>query len=226
MVLDAQEITIGGAGVEAHQDGPAGLEDLVVDADADGREVLGLVDEAGLLDRPPRRVVDRSEAQALVVQDVFENLLDAPERGVPRQHQRQDELTPPRRGDGQIKQNVRLVRRRVETGLQRVGSPAGVAIQKRAADRVAAGQFTDRLAPGQDPNRQVLTLVGSERPNTPTERRGKKLDFTRRQADVGDNHTDSFRSAGTGSFVHPSHRRESVCFLGLSFPCNPQLNQA
>ena len=89
-----------------------------------------------------------------------------------------------------------------------------------------AGQFTDRLAPREDPNRQVLTLVGPERPNTPMGRRGKRLDFTRRQADVGDNHTDSFRSAGTGSFIHPSHRRESVCFWGLSFPCNPQLNQA
>jgi hypothetical protein len=47
MILVGQKVTVGGTGVDAHQHRLAGLEDLVVNADTNGRQVLGLVDVAG-----------------------------------------------------------------------------------------------------------------------------------------------------------------------------------
>ena len=128
-----------------------------MNADTNGRQVLGLVDAASQGHRLLENRMDGTQRQAVIIEERLQDGLNAPEGRVPFQGQGQHELVQPIPCDRQIKQDVRVGRRRLEAGLERLGGRMGLAIEKGAADLVTPGQFADGLRAGQDLNRQGLT---------------------------------------------------------------------
>src|SRR5262249_61032523 len=61
VLLLTQQVTEGRGGVDAHQDRPTGLEDLVVGTDADPRQVVGGGDRSGAGDGGLDHVVDGAQ---------------------------------------------------------------------------------------------------------------------------------------------------------------------
>jgi hypothetical protein len=76
-----------------------GLENLVVGADTDGREVLLAVEAACRADGLVQDVVDRSQRER-IIKEVAEQFLDAAEGTVADEGKTEDELTEPGFGDG------------------------------------------------------------------------------------------------------------------------------
>ena len=101
VVFGRQQVTVGALHVDAHQDRPMGLVDLVVGPDANGTQILVVADGAGLRQNFGQHVVDRADTEVLVVEDGVEDIEDTAEGRVPDQRLGQDELVNPVLGYGQ-----------------------------------------------------------------------------------------------------------------------------
>jgi len=211
MLLGRQQVAVRREDIGADENRLAGLVDLVVGADGNGREVLGIVDPARLVHGVGDDVVDGPDADAAVVEDGIENLHHAPEGSMPDEHLCQDELAKPVLGHGKMEQYLPVVRQGREGLLERLGGLGLLLVDELAADVVTRCQAGNRLAAGQGLDRQVGPL-GRPEPAGGRFPWRKGLSVRRRRADEGSNHsTDSFRctvelrslpsSAGVGVFV-------------------------
>src|SRR3954466_10435142 len=98
MLFLAEQVTVGGLGVDADEDRVTGLEDLVIGTDADAGQVLAKVDLTGGGDGLVDDVVNRPDGE-VVIEEVAEQFGDAPERTVTDEDQGEDELADPGLGD-------------------------------------------------------------------------------------------------------------------------------
>src|SRR4051794_23464768 len=103
-----QEVAIRRTRIDPNQDGLAYLKDLVVRADADGGQVLTVVDLPGACDGRVDDVEDRTQCE-MVIEDRGEELDDAAKGTVAGEHQSQNDLAKPGPGDGQVEQHLFLV---------------------------------------------------------------------------------------------------------------------
>ena len=74
------------------------------------------------------------------VQEVAEQFDDGPIRGMTNQHQCQDQLAQPRLGDRKVKENIRVLRLRMERLTQRLTGRVGLLVEELAADLMFPGQ--------------------------------------------------------------------------------------
>ncbi len=91
MVFEAQQVAVGGIGVDPDQYRLAALEYLVMRANADAQEVLSLVAGSGLLDRRLNHVVNRARRD-IIVEHAGQQFHHAAQRTVTDQRQRQYQL--------------------------------------------------------------------------------------------------------------------------------------
>src|SRR5262249_39099173 len=111
---------ISGSGIDADEDGAAGLVDLVVDAGLDRGQILALVDLTGAGDGCVDYVVGRTQGEG-VVEQVGEDLTDAAQGAVANQDQGEDELANPAARDRQVERRVVYPPCRAGEGRQRRG---------------------------------------------------------------------------------------------------------
>ena len=194
MVLGRQQVAVRREDIGADENRLAGLVDLIVGADGNGPQVLGVVDPARLVHGVGEEVVDGPEAEAAVGEDGLEDLHHAPEGGMPDEHLRQDELAKPLLGHRKMEQHAVVRRRRREGLIDRLGRLGLLLVDELAADVVTRCQVGNRLAAGQGLDRQIGPL-GRPKPAGGRFPWRKGLRVRRRRADEGSNHsTDSFRS--------------------------------
>jgi hypothetical protein len=105
MLLLAQEITEGGCGVDAHEDRPADLKDLIMEADPDAVQVIPVVDLPGRRDGGVDDVMDGPQGER-DVEKVGQQLDHAAVRTATDQDQRQDQLSEPGLGDRQVEEDL------------------------------------------------------------------------------------------------------------------------
>ncbi len=161
VLLLAQEVAERGGGVDTHQDRVAGLEDLVMGSDADGGQVVRVVDRAGPGDGGLDDVMDGAQG-GLGVEEVTQQRDDAAVRAVTGQDQGEDQLTEPGRGDRQVEEDLLGRWRRVEGVVQGELGGVGLSVEELAADLMLAGQLGDRLRAVEDLEGQLLPLLGRE----------------------------------------------------------------
>ena len=82
---------------------------LIRQANADFREVLGVIDLLRLLDGPTDNVVDYTQTELMIVKYRFEDFDHAPEAAVTDQYQGQNKLANPVFRHWQIKENLIVV---------------------------------------------------------------------------------------------------------------------
>src|SRR3981189_1685706 len=135
MLLLAEQVAVGGLGVDADEDGATGLEDLVIGTDADAGQVLALVDRTGGGDGLLDDVVDRAHAE-VVIEEVAEQLGDAPERTVSDEDQGEDELADPGLGDREVEEDPGVSGGwfRGEGEIEGLLSLVGLVVDELAAD--------------------------------------------------------------------------------------------
>jgi hypothetical protein len=187
------------------------LIEVVVGADANGAEVLGVVEPPGVGHDPSEEVVDRTEDEIVDIEDGVEDLLDAAEGGMADEDLGEHQLVQPGLGHGEVKEDlVVLVGRRGERRGHGVPGVGLLAVEELATDAVALGEASDRLSAGADRQRQVGAGTGPQ-PGRRNPR--KEVSTAGLHADERSSHTDSFRETS----CHFSHRQESV-FLSAHFP--------
>ena len=72
----------------------------------------------------------------------------------------EDQLTQPRLGDGEVKENILVLGLGIEGVGQRITGGVGLLVEELAADLMLPGQLGDRLSPGEDLDSQILPLLG------------------------------------------------------------------
>jgi hypothetical protein len=135
-----QGIETGAGPIGTDQHGLAGLEDLVVGADADGSAILLVVEAACRGDGLMQDVGERSQRQR-IIEEVAEQFLDAAERTVAEERKTEDELLEPRLGEGEPEEKLRRVGRCWVEGLvDRVVGVVELLVDELAADVVLVSQ--------------------------------------------------------------------------------------
>ena len=161
LLLQAQQVAERGADIDADQHRLVRLEDLVVGADADGRQVVLLVEGLGPGHGGAGDTVQVAQ-RPRAVEQVAEQLVDAAVGAVAHQEQGQDESLEPDRGYRQVEQDG-VVRR---DGGERVGEGVlglvGLLVDERAADLIVLRQLGDGPGSGQGLEGQLLPLVGAQ----------------------------------------------------------------
>ena len=75
VVFEAQEVAVGGIGIDPDEDRVSGLEDLVVSADTDAGKILAGVDGVSGIDGLPHDIVNGTQRQG-VIEDIGQQLTD------------------------------------------------------------------------------------------------------------------------------------------------------
>ena len=141
MLFDAEQVAVGRGDIGADQHGLAGLENLVVGADADGGEILLVVEAACRGDGLVQDVVDRAQGQR-IVEEVAEQFLDAAEGAMADEGETEDELSEPGFGDGQPEEELRRVGGRGVEGLvEGVVGVVELLVDEFAADLMLVGEL-------------------------------------------------------------------------------------
>ena len=161
VLLLAEQVTERGGGIDAHEDRPSGLKDLVMGADADAGQVVRPVDLLGPRDGRVDDVVDGPQGE-LGVEEVAQKRDHAAVRTVADQDQREDQLTEPGLGDRQVEQDLIGRPLRVEGGSEGVLGGVGLLVEELAADLMLPRQVGDGRCAGEDRDGQVLPLLGRE----------------------------------------------------------------
>jgi hypothetical protein len=110
VLLESEQVAVGRGDVGPDQDGAAGLEGLVVGADADTGEVLLAVDLACGSDSLMQDVMDSADRQGMV-EEILQQLTDTTDGAVADEGEAEDQLTKPGLGDGQPVQQCRRIGR-------------------------------------------------------------------------------------------------------------------
>lgn len=170
MLFLTQEIAVGGIGSDADQDGISGLEDLVVQANADSRQiglsVVALDQGHGAVED----IEDRAHGEVLV-EEVPEQFDDPPEGAMADQSEGQNELSNPGLGDGEVKEDLVLGRCGLEGLLEGLLGLVGLLVGEFAADIVLLCQFGDGLS-GEGVEGELLALGWGEEGCRGRRRRG------------------------------------------------------
>ncbi len=146
MFFRTEEVAVGRSDVGADENRSAGLEDLVVGADAHRGEVLLGVVLACVGDGLVQDVVDRPQRQR-VVKEVGEQFVDAAEGTVADEGEAEDQWPQPGFGDGQPEEELRrLGRGGSERLVEGVVGVTELLVDEFAADLVPVGQGRDGLA--------------------------------------------------------------------------------
>jgi hypothetical protein len=139
----------------------AGLEDLVVGADADAGEVLTVVVAAGRGHGTVDDVVDDAQGEG-VVEEVAEQFVDAAQRAVADEDQAEGQLVQPSLGDGKVKEDGAVLGVRVEGVSEGLLRFVGLLVDELAADVMGGGEVADGLCAGEGVEGQMLALVRRE----------------------------------------------------------------
>ena len=158
MRLRSQQIAVGRVGINAGQHGLSTVEDLIVQAHPNARQILLLVDGASLLRGQLKHIMDSADADGHA-QQVAQELDNAATRTVADQRQPDDHLAQPDPGDRQLKQNRIVPCGRRESVIQRCLGLMGLLVDELAAHPVPGCQVADRRRSRQRQNSQVLTLT-------------------------------------------------------------------
>jgi hypothetical protein len=164
MVLLAQQVALGGRGVDADEDGATRLEDLVLGPDADPGQVLALVDRAGDGDGLRDEVVDGPHGE-VGIEEVAQQFGDAAERAVADEDQGEDEWADPGLGNREVEEDAVVVGGRVggEGVLEGVSGLVGLVVEEFAADLVLLGELRDGCGAGESVESASLSLSRGER---------------------------------------------------------------
>jgi len=138
--LGGEEVAVGGVDVHADEDGLAGLEDLVVRADADRGEVFAFMDGAGGLDGVADEVVDRAEAEVAIVEEGVEEFLHAAVGRMADQDQGKGELFDPGFRDREMEEDLVVIGRRIEGVVKRGVGLRRLGVEELPADGVFPGE--------------------------------------------------------------------------------------
>jgi hypothetical protein len=103
MLRRDQKVAVCRRGIDAGQHRRRPLKDLVMQAHANARQVLVMVDEAGLPRDRLKQVVNGAHTDGHT-QEITQELGDAAIRAVADQRKRDNHLTQPRFGDRQLEQ--------------------------------------------------------------------------------------------------------------------------
>jgi len=158
VALRRQEIAIRRLGIDTGQHGRGALEDLVVQAHTNARQVLVVVDRARLPRGRLEHVVDAAQADRQA-QQVAQELDDAAIRAAADQRQPDDRLAQPSLGDRHLEQHLVVRRGRREGVVQCGASLVRLLVDELAADPVTGGKIADRRRSRQRLNGQVLTVT-------------------------------------------------------------------
>jgi len=131
-------------GIDTGQHGRGALEDLVVQAHTNARQVLVVVDRARLPRGRLEHVVDAAQADRQA-QQVAQELDDAAIRAAADQRQPDDHLAQPSLGHRHLEQHLVVRRGRREGVVQCGASLVRLPIDELAADPVTGGKIADRL---------------------------------------------------------------------------------
>ncbi len=144
VLFRAQQVAEGGSGVDAHEDRPSGLEDLVMGPDADAGQVVGAIDLLGRRHGGLDHVMDGPQRER-GVEEVAQEGDHTAVGAVTGQDQGEDQLTEPRLGDRQVEEDLLVRSRRIEGVLQGELCGVGLLVEELAADLMLAGQLGDGL---------------------------------------------------------------------------------
>jgi hypothetical protein len=159
----AEQVAVGGLGVDPDEDRATGLEDLIIGTDADSGQVLAIVDLTGGVDGLLDDVVNRSHRE-VVIEEVAEQFGDAAERTVPDEDQSEDELADPGLGDREVEEDpvVSVGWFRVEGVIEGLLSLVSLVVDKLAADLVLLGELGDGGRARESVESEALSLGRAE----------------------------------------------------------------
>jgi hypothetical protein len=156
MFLGAEQVAVGAGDIGTDEHGLAGLENLVVGTDADGSEILLVVEAACRGDGLVQDVVDRSQGER-IIEEVAEQFLDATERAVANEGKTEDELTEPGFGDRKREEELgRVGVGWVEGLVDGVVGVVELVVDELATDVMLVGQVGDGLS-GERVEGELLT---------------------------------------------------------------------
>ncbi len=163
VLFRTEQVAVGRGDIGADQHRPAGLEDLVVGAEADGSEVLPSGDGACSGDGLVQDVVNGADRQR-IVKDIREQFGDAAQGTVADEGETQDELPQPGLGDREPEEElVGFVAARVKGVVEGVVGLPELLVDELAADLLLGGQFGDGLA-AQRVEGELLARLGWQQP--------------------------------------------------------------
>ena len=155
----AEQVAVGGLGVDADEDRATGLEDLVIGTAADSGQVLALVDLAGGGDGLLHDVVSRPHGE-VGIEEVAEQLGDAAERAVTEEDQSEDELADPGLSDREVEEPPVVPGGwfRGEGVIEGLLGLVGLVVDELAADLMLLGELGDGGGAGECVESESLTL--------------------------------------------------------------------
>jgi hypothetical protein len=159
MLFLAEQVAVGGLGIDADEDGATGLEDLVIGPDADSGQVLALVDLTGGGDGLLDDVVHRPHGE-VVIEEVAEQFSDAAERTVSDEDQGEDELADPGLGDREVEEHPVVTGGcfRVESVVEGLLSLVGLVVDELATDLMLLGDSRDGCGAGERVEGEALSF--------------------------------------------------------------------
>ena len=157
MIFLAEQEAVGGRGIDADEDRLLGLEDFIDQADVDGAQDVLVIDGAGADHGFANDVVDGAEGN-MAAQAIVEVMDDAAVATAAIEQQGKDVLPKPFLGDGKVKEDVVVVRRRCESLIEGLLGDVDLLMDELTTDVGLLGQSGDGEGAAERPQGQVAPL--------------------------------------------------------------------